>query len=284
MNHLFYSLPEDIYVKLINETDIAINGQDLMLMQAYIPGIEESNNKKTDITIKIHNRVEKGLTVKDQSIELYENWQEKLQLDFFHLFYSICRNEFIKKKLFPVHSICLEAQKNILVVGHSGFGKTSIALELIHSFDVKLFSGNKTLVKFKDNEMSAIAGTKTITKRSNSNSNDNFNRKVFKLADENYSRKKSLKIDAIIIAKLNDGVEEIEKLSSMSALHKLFPFFLDQMNAHTIMCDSEFIYCDDIKTEQLTYLSKNLKTSLEKIPVYETNGSMSFITNILTKL
>ncbi|MGH2645233.1 MAG: hypothetical protein ACRDE2_14865, partial [Chitinophagaceae bacterium] len=71
----------------------------------------------------------------------------------------------LKKGYHTIHSACVGMGNQwSLLIGHTGVGKTTVMLDLLHNYKFKMFSSNNTLVKFhEDFYLEAIAGTTTIT-------------------------------------------------------------------------------------------------------------------------
>ena len=91
-----------------------------------------------------------------------------------------------------------------------------------------------------------------------------------------------LSIDVIVLVRLNDGVSENIKVSEVSALHKLYPFFMDAVNADTIICGKVLVGISSLETQQ--FLVDNLVKVLKDIPVYSISGSMDFIIKSLENI
>jgi hypothetical protein len=141
---------------------------------------------------------------------------------------------------------------------------------------MKVFSGNKTVVSFKGGRLTARAGTRTMSARSKSG----WQR--FLLDNQQYSSKDKVEIEKIVIVRLNDGVREFRRLEQGSAMHTLYPYFLDVVNADTIAEEKVFVGTPPKGAQER--LVASLKKTLKKVPVYDIAGSKSFVTQQIAKL
>ena len=293
MKNIYLSLLNNIYAHILSDNDLKIDGTVELLAKAYIPGLNflKSKPRKIDIMIK-HVESKKARLVQNGSqVVIYDRWKNSLPLDMYHFLYSVLRVELLKKQLYSVHAACVGDEEYALIVGHTGVGKTAITLGLLKK-GLKIFSGNKTVISF-ENELCAIAGTTTMTLRSADSKLyaqeikqmiGYGDRCAFLLKNNRYSTTASVKIKRIFIVRLNDGVSECRKLSPISALHTLYPYFLDVVNADTIMCNGKSIFIGRPPVGAEEYLSKMLSRTLFKLPVYSVTGSKTFvIENVLSK-
>lgn len=200
-------------------------------------------------------------------------------MDLYHLLSGVARQHYLENHLYPTHAACLGLDDLVLLVGHSGSGKTSIALELLKDKEMKLFSGNTTVVSFEDDSVMAVAGTPTITARAG-DLKERFaaqqyaDRGAFSLAGAQYANPG--KIKAAVVVRLNDKAQEWNKLSSISAIHTLYPYFLDTVHADTVVC-GKFVHDGAIRPEVKSYLAMRLADTLPRIPVYTACGSLPFV-------
>ena len=292
MNSLYFRFPGNLVFNLISKKPFIFEEKEQLLLKAYVPGAEivDISPRSVDLVIELKNSKQKKILQTQEKILIFDNWVNEIPLDFYHLLYSLVRKEWLKKNLFSVHAACLGKNKYILLVGHSGAGKTTIALELLKKGKTSIFSGNKTLISFdRQANIKVIAGTKTVTT-------------IFSTAKINYPIPKNSKyqdriaftpkeftqqikpIKAIVLVGLNDGVKEKNKLSHNSALHKLYPFFLDVVNADTILCDGKEIFTGLPPKGGQRFLARSLETALKKIPVYSLKGSLPFVVENLKKI
>lgn len=282
---------QDIYINLVKNIIIKIKTKETIqfnesIAKAYIPGIIYISNQKQKVNFTLEYKLAKtkSLQKSKNHIVIKENWQKSFPLDFYHLLYNIVQTQYLTKNIFSVHSSFVN---NILIVGHSGVGKTTISLKLLQKYKMPLITTNKTLVSFAKNNMEVLGGTTTVT-LAKDNTKDNNKSKI------NYSDRKLITIDndlikkqkkennlikKIILPQLNDGVKICKKLEGLSPLHKLFPYFLDTVNASTILFDGDFVFSTNIEAKTKQYLSKNLSKKIKKINTFQITGSLNFICN-----
>ena len=196
-----------------------------------------------------------------------------------HYLYGLARLEFLRKGLFPVHAACVGKDAgHALIVGHSGDGKTTVALKLIREHGCRLFSGNKTVVRFSDGAIVAVAGTTTVTEVTPKG------RRLFRLESGQYETRAAVPIRTIAKVKLNDGAESMALLKPLSALHALYPFFLDAVNADVSVAEGEHVLSGNPSDGVRERLAKNLWKALGAIPAYSITGSLPFVIENLQKL
>jgi len=277
-----------IYVKSLENLEVS-----KILLNAYVPGVELDlkSDRVPDVVIEYKQANDKKLVQEEGLIHIYDNWGKEFPLDFYHLLYSVVRVELLKRDLFSVHAACIGKSNYILLVGHSGVGKTSIVLELLKNNSTRLFSSNKTVVNFNGGFLEAVAGTTTITANINDINKHNPEDKIEILTYGDRSAVTTNKyindrgqIQAIVLVGLNDGVEENYIITPASALHKLYGYFFDTVNADTIVCDGQDVYVGTASLGTQKYLARNLSNVLSKIPTYSIKGSMDFVCNAITKL
>jgi len=278
-----FSINNNFFGKVVSDKKLRFGNKERLLLEAYVPGIKViSDIKKYDLIIKHKESNTQKLIVNPGNIEIYGNWKGNITLDLYHLIYGISRKHYFENNLYSVHSVAVGTTNNIsLIVGHSGSGKTTLLLELLNQ-KLKAISGNKTIVSIDNNKMCAISGTKTITTLISTNLNTAIkyaDRTVFQLKKDQYLN--SGEIKSIFVININN-YNHIEKLSKPSALHRLYPYFLDTVNADTIYGDNLIDGVVDSKTKQT--LIKKLKETLSKTQVYVISGSLDFITKKITEL
>lgn len=226
----YFSLPGGLTARFT--TACAMGDEQKRQMAAYVPGIAFMNEIPARPDIVIDHRIgNAGLTVSGHHITLTSPPSEALPADLYHLTYAVTRRALLDRGYFCVHAACVGAHDDFrLVVGHSGAGKTTLAHRLVDSNGLKLLSGNKTVVRFSDDgTMIAVAGTRTMTAV-----DKGMNRFAYNMAESAYAGGPR-KIRTIDIVRINDGVAEVENLSPLSALHTLYPYFLDAANADVIV-------------------------------------------------
>lgn len=275
--------------RLISDSPLKIGDKEILLLNAYLPGIHLlPHSKRSRCAFEFHHleATKQKFTAQNNVFTLHDRWRGKLPNDFYHLFYSIARMFLIRANLFPVHAACVIGKKGMLIVGHSGDGKTTTLLELIKRGDFTVFSGNKTIISFpRQKKIMAVAGTRSITiPRQNHTGLVDGQRMAFALPTNHYIKEQSVSIRTIVIIKLNDGAEEKEKLTPLSSLHRLYPYFLDAVNADTLIFDGREMVSGEISVKNKKYLAASLHHRLARMPVYKLTGSLSFIVNTIASL
>lgn len=292
-NDIKISLPSNIEGAIESNSTVNLGFAEHVLSQAYIPGVLLSAKKTENPTFKLkHIETDsQKLEEDDSTINVYDSWGDEIPLGIHHMLYTLSRRAFLEQKLFPVHAACIGNDNGYyLIVGHSGIGKTTMTLESIDKHGMRLYSGNKTLISFTP-EMKAIAGTKTSTIREADYEKfqhlmkeqlSYWGRCAFTLDEAMVSKEAEVKIKAIILPKLNERVQEFTKVKEASALHTLYPFFMDAVNAETIFGDTVLLGTAPEGTQD--YLVKALLQSLNETPFYTITGTMEFIINQMKSL
>ncbi len=297
MSTLYFSIPNQFSFRISSNQDLSFSKSEYLLLKGYIPGVVhlDSEPKNIDLVVEHIESDEKKLIQKESYVQIFDTWKGTFPADLYHLLYGIVRVQFLKRNLFPIHGACVGKDGSVLIVGHSGAGKTSVILRLLEDSETKVFSGNKTVVSFdQDNKLIAVAGTPTITIRgSDKNKLDDlkisdhveyWERYAFMLSPDRYTNQTTVPIKAIVIVKLNDYMEESKKLNPLSALHNLYPFFLDVVNADVVVGDTEDVFIGTPPQGTEKYLTTHLKASLWDTPAYSLIGSSSFVSSEILKL
>jgi len=224
-------------------------------------------------------------------------------MDLIFLTYGIVRQKWLKQGLYCVHAACLENQQKqlSLIVGHSGVGKTAVTLSAL-ARGYKVFSGNRTLVKIRPGSskgdpviITAVAGTRTITTRAEDlarhlpealeNEEVGYEgRSAFSLSKRFYANPAPQAVTLISLPRLNDGAEKSRQLSALSALHKLYPFFLDAVNADIVLAGGRLVFAGAPPSGVNKRLASELSQALANLPVWELEGSLPFINHTLEDL
>ena len=201
------------------------------------------------------------------------------EADLPHFLYGMARLALLKNGLFSVHAACVgNDHGKVLIVGHSGDGKTTVALKLIREFGYRLRAGNKTVVRFEGGTLLAIAGTTTVTEVTPQG------RRLFRLDDGQYETRDDLPIRAIVKVKLNDGADSTARLAPLSALHTLYPFFLDAVNADVVVSDGGRVLSGNPPDGVRERLAKDLLEVLGTVPAHAITGSLHYLIDTLRKL
>jgi hypothetical protein len=284
------SLPADLHVRLELPYPVFDDPNARLLLGAYLPGTHFSFEPPVTPTLSINFRqAQKPRVINGRKLIIYDTWNGQASLlDFIHLIYSACRLHWLQKGLYPVHSACVD---DLLIVGHSGAGKTSTALRLA-SKGGKIFSGNKTLLKIgEDGRLVAVAGTHTITGKAGDAEKHlpaigekvgYVGRSAFLLDPKMYSLATEVAIRRIAFVHVNDGADAFTQLEPLSALHRLFPFFLDAVNADAVVCAGNAVLPGTPPRGTQKSLTEQLLPALQQnVSVCAVTGSMSFIENAL---
>ena len=273
MHKYYMTLPGDM-LALFQSASHEMTDDVRLKMAAYVPGIAWSATmpeRGPDIVIQ-HTMTDRPFLADGGTrIMISTATHETFPDDLYHLLYAVIRRQLIAREMYPVHAACVGDDDGYrLIVGHSGSGKTTLAHRLVSEHGMKLFSGNKTVIRFNDDgTMTAIAGTRTMTALDR-----DLNRYAYKMNECQYTRDQTVAIASIDLVRINDGVEETQVLSRTSALHTLYPFFIDQVNADVIVngCD---ILDGTVGAGAKGYLARNLSRS--SVPVSKHAGSVSFL-------
>jgi hypothetical protein len=285
------SLPADLHLRLVLPYPVFDDPHARLLLGAYLPGTNFVFDppEEPTLTIAFKQSREQRVARGGHRITLHDHWRGQASLlDFIHLTYGACRLYWLQHELYSVHSACVD---DLLIVGHSGAGKTSTALRLA-SKGRKIFSGNKTLLKIDENDqLVAIGGTHTITAKAADASKHlsagaakvaYVGRTAFMLDDSAYSEAPEVNVRRIAITQVNDGADSFSPLEPLSALHRLFPFFLDAVNADAVVCGGNAVLPGTPPRGSQKALAERLLPALQKhVTVCAVTGSMPFIENAL---
>lgn len=272
-----------------------------ILLAAYLPGAEfldasvQPALELRQWTVRFVQSAQTSLSLDSESgiVTFSDNSTgEGALMDLLFLSYGVARQHWLGVGLYPVHAACLENAGLHLIAGHSGVGKTAVTLSQV-ARGWKVFSGNKTLVKIEDGAITAVAGTRPITTKAEdaarhlpaaSLKTGYQGRSAFYLADKCYADAQLQAVKRIVLPRLNDGVEKAGKLGNLSALHKLYPYFLDAVNADIILSGGKAVFCGSPADGVQERLASGLSAALVHVPVYEVEGSLAFINQTLEGL
>lgn len=288
----------DLIVQWKSNANFEFTHDNKIQLSAHLPGFQDVDvsGRKPDLIIE-HSYCESNpapLRQESEKIFLQSQWHDSIPTDFIHFLYGACRLEWIKQNIFPVHAACIGNDEDgyILIMGPPGSGKTSLTLHNAINHQVKIFSGDKTLITFNDEgQMEAIAGTRTLTVRTEDipkwsgvekiNENTFGDRYTFQLASQYYSSSQRVPIKQIFFINLNDGISVNSHLSALSALHKLYPFFLDKQR-EDILIDGDQSFLDGaIAKGTKQELIHNLHKTLQHINVYTITDSLKGTTSFI---
>ena len=281
MTEYYFSFPGGLTACFKTACDLKTDNNAMLLLGAYLPGIKQLSERpdRIDLTLEHKIAASPSLGVQGSHITITTKPSKILPADIYHLFYGMLRKVYMKRSLYPVHAVCVGKDGDYtLIVGHSGAGKTSLAQKIIDENGMKLFSGNKTVVRFDGDGLKAIAGTKTMTAL-----DEEQKRCAYELQPHQYVHDDEVKIKNIILVRVNDGVEEYEVLSAPSALHTLYPFLMDSVNADVIVGEN-FIFDGSISKRVKENIIKKMKTHLVKTSAHKISGNMLFLKNKIMEM
>lgn len=197
----------------------------------------------------------------------------------------------LDRGLYPVHAACVEGNDGyILMVGHSGVGKTTVLMRLVSEYGRRVFSGNKTAVSFSGGSMTAEAGTPTITVRNTMPGTDNPDRIAYGdrvalwLPGQRYAPEPRVPIAAIVLPRLNDAVQEEDRLAPLSAVHTLYSYFMDSTKADTILCDGRAVLPGTPTPGVEERLAGAMTDAFNHVPVIVMAGSLERVTERIATL
>ncbi|KKP95878.1 MAG: hypothetical protein US13_C0002G0188 [candidate division TM6 bacterium GW2011_GWE2_36_25] len=288
---------DNLAIKFQSSTNFQLPEEERVQIAAHVPGFKDKIKENYTQSLVINHiyiqREQIKLTHQDNRITIKSPWRDNLPEDFIHLLYGAARLQWLKNKTFPVHSACIGTDKDgyILLVGPSNSGKTSLMLKSIENHEFKVFSGDKTLVKFENSNLVAIAGTRTITtlkeeapRWSSIPKEKEYTlgtRIIFQLPSSYYTNLKRVPIRQIFFVKLNDGRCIDTQFNSLSALHSLFPIFLDKHREDVLLGADQELLNGNVKKKIKKYLAQKLYESLKKIETYNIVGSLNDVTNFI---
>jgi uncharacterized protein (TIGR00661 family) len=290
-----WDLGGDLTVKFQSDKYFSYTKDNEVQLSAHLPGLHEGGEQQANLVLNHqYTQGDAQIHQEESRVDIFSSWNNKLPPDFIHLLYGAARVSWLEQGIFPVHGACVgnDEEGYVLLMGAPGSGKTSLTLNSVFKKDCKVFSGDKTLLKFNDkNQLEAISGTHTITVRMEDIGRWSGIPKVheqlfgdrlaFQLSPDNYSSKNSVPIKKIILVSLNDGVEVVQHLNPASALHTLYPFFIDKQREDILVEGDQAFFDGSISKEIRKVLAKNLKLALEDIPVYKAVASLEKVTDLV---
>jgi hypothetical protein len=284
-----------------------------ILAEAYLPGADfvgvHSRNgalhvctKEPTITVRFVESTATSLTVQAGNYTLADAWNGEASLmDLLFLCYGAARRAWLKRGLYPVHAAALSMGDGglTLLVGHSGSGKTALTLSAV-ARGHKVFSGNKTLVRIDGQGdrtvLTAVAGTRPMTTKAEDVARHldlgKFNtgyqgRSAFYLAKEHYAATAPSVVTGIVLPRLNDGVTKRKFMGPVSALHKLYPYFMDAVNADIVLAGGKCVLSGEPRPRVRELLAAGLGAALSgdelssgmsaALSVVEVEGSLEFV-------
>jgi len=292
-----WQLGGDLTLQFQSDVPFEFGQKEAVMFGAHLPGfgIPHKGDSKSLLLIEHHySSSDSQLIQVPGQVILSSSWKQNIPPDFIHLVYGAARLEWLRHGIFAVHAACIgnETEGYTLLMGNPGSGKTTLTLESVLKHGYKVFSGDKTLLKFNENhELMAVAGTQTITIRSEDanrwidvpkmNEYQIVDRLAFQLQPDYHANEQQVPIKRILFVGLNDAVNTAFQLSPRGALHALYPFFLDKQR-EDVLVEGELALLDGaVDKEVRKTLVKDLKTALDGIPVYKAIGSLENVSSFI---
>ncbi len=255
-----------------------------LLLNAYRPALLGQNMNLFTLTIKYSPKT--SLARYRGHAVLSAPCKDEFPVDAYHLLGGMVREALLKQDIYSVHSTCIDGH---LIVAHSGGGKSSVLLECVEQGMKEVISGNKTLAKFTGGKMQAVGGTASMTigeqafheqvQAPISDKKVYGDRIAFRLPEDRCATHPQ-NIHAVWVVKLTNEDVVCKELSKMNALHKLFPFFMDTVNASVILGEGEVLFQpEDQKAEEV--LPALLKQALDHVQVFEVSGTRQEIAKLI---
>jgi len=163
---------EKIYVEsantgIIYESDLPIydylknNGNFLEFPGLYIS--KDLINNKSNYHLIYKNSKNKQLKVVENNMEIYYPIEKINELSIIYPGYILIENARLQNKAVTCHSACVEKDgKAILLLGKTGSGKTTTAVNLCLNYGYNIIANDRTILRDDDSELMAIDGTKFI--------------------------------------------------------------------------------------------------------------------------
>lgn len=296
-NEIYLLDPVGNYVTFRIERDFVFSKRDEFLVDAHVPGVILSKTIKVFHTclaiVELRSSTQQMMSMRKHKIQITDYFQEEIPLYIFHVFYSIFHTNWLNNGIYSLHAACVTHKGlNVLLMGHSGVGKTTISLDLVNTFHFKLAYSDRILIKIKkDGSLITVGGTKVVTyRKQNKNIPSKLLRSGVTYVDRNVERilpehdvtLKCNKIDAIVLVRLDATDQEIKKMEFFEALVSLYPFFFDLMNADALIFDGKD-YFDGTKVDPPVkrLVLNGLRKTIKKIPIATLSGSLSHISKSL---
>ncbi|MDB5184509.1 MAG: hypothetical protein JWN38_317 [Candidatus Saccharibacteria bacterium] len=284
----YLSLPGDLHIALTSDRELPLGEKEALLLGAYLPDVRVLDAAPSTIAMAIHHieSADMHLSVGADEMEIHDSWGTSFPGDLPHLLYSVARTLWLQRGYFPTHAACVGSDTYALMPGHSGVGKTSTALEAVTHYNQKLLSGNTTLIQFNEiGDVQAIAGTKTMTLQTEDFERGEYasvrsveygNRTAFEVPSDQQAEAPQ-SIGRIALVRLSDGRSAWTTLSPASALHTLYPYFLDTEYADCIVGQGGAVYLGDTPPAARQQLTVKLGLALANVSVLSGMGTAPFL-------
>ncbi|HSX32850.1 MAG TPA: hypothetical protein VLF91_00735 [Candidatus Saccharimonadales bacterium] len=284
----YLSLPGDLHIGITSDRELFLGESEELLLGAYLPDVQLLDAAPSNLDMMLHHVESPAvhLVAGRSEIEIHDSWKESFPDDLPHLLYSVARSLWLRRGYFPTHAACVGDDVYTLMPGHSGVGKTTVALEAITRHDQKLLSGNTTLIQCSEaGDLRAIAGTRSMTLKTEDFKRGEYdslrsmeygNRTAFELPiDMQAAGPKT--IGRVALVRLSDGFNAWRQLPPLSALHTLYPYFLDTEYADCLVGQGNALYIGDTPSAAREQLAAQLRRAVVDLTVSTGTGSAEFL-------
>lgn len=293
-----FTFPRDLSLRITSDSCSELCSEQELLLGAHLPGIDRAESVVANPSLELRHQTpadeQESFAKSDSTIWLRDSWSNIAPRDLQHVLYAAMRTKFLEQGLFSVHSACVSNEKQVLILGHSGAGKSTAALELVCSANWKMHSGNKTLVEFTSKgELEVVAGTSTMTLREESAEQAKelaevsfeYGRRVaFRLEPGRFVTASEQPVSAIVLVDLNEANGQTQLLRRRTALNTVFPYFIDSVNADVVMSGGKGVFRSDTPAESLSSLASSLELSVSSLPVYRIAGKLEYVAEQISAL
>ena len=284
----YLELAGGVTIGLTSTTELPLGEREELLLGASLPGLRITQAAHEPPAMMLHHieSDDAGMRQGEDVIELRDRWNGSLSPDLPHLLHAIARGLWLQRGLYPAHAVCIGKDDFVLLPGHSGVGKSSTALAAVSS-GYKVYSGDNTLVRIDDTGiLRAVGGNRPMTLRTadfqarQSGIGAKLaygDRTVFLMEDDRYASQPEVAIGRIGLIRLTGGCEYWERLSPLSALHNLYPYFLDSERADTVVAGGRGLFKGETPAAARDRLVTGLVAVLPSLPVFKGMGDTSFV-------
>lgn len=271
-----FGLPDGLTLRVQG----VLGGMEEVLLGAYVPGLTEmADGSEADVVLWVEEAPKVSLKVDGNEVFLAGPYRGIFPTDAYHLLGAMVRKALLARGLYTVHAACVG---NVLLVGHTGVGKTVVTLALNRE-GWPIYSGNSCVVDLRNGALKVLAGTPTITAKTESMVRSGVDgltaygeRSAAILAEDAYAVT-APEIHAIALVRLNDGAEECVRLGMASALHTMFPFMLNTVNADIVVGAGEGVFDGYVGGAVKEELAAELAHVASVLPVYKVMGSLDYV-------